>query len=132
MGTMDGYTDNAIIDMLNIQNTSMSSMDAPLSVEGEGGTLHDVMESDAFESTDHLVIEENNAKALDLIMGCLDSRAQIIIKMYYGIGYDCPMNLHEVGERVGLTREGVRQIKEKSLRKIRSRAKRMGLKENMF
>jgi RNA polymerase primary sigma factor len=132
LGTMDGFTDNAIIDMLNIQNSTMTSMDSPLSIDGDGGTLHDVMGSNTFKETDHLIVDENNAKTLESVMSCLDDRAQDILKMYFGIGYDCPMNLHEVGERVGLTREGVRQIKEKSLKRIRFKARQMGIKSTMF
>lgn len=132
LGNVEGYSDNSIEDMLNIQNHSVSSMDVPMGGDSENSTLHDVLESDEFKTTDHLVMEENMAKTLDMIMGGLKPKAKTILMMYYGVGYPNPMNLQEVGEEIGMTREGVRQIKEKSLRQVRVRARKLGINISMF
>ena len=58
---------------------------------------------------------------IDEILNTLPPREAEITRLYFGVGYDQPMTLEEIGQRFGLTRERVRQVKEKSLRKIQRR-----------
>jgi RNA polymerase primary sigma factor len=130
---IEGYTPTSIIDMFEIKNTSTTSMDAPFKTEeGAGNTLHDILESDDYLPTDHLVANDTNHDTLEFVLSTLDERAKKIIKLYFGFDDGKPMNLNEIGDEVGLSREGVRLIKDKSLRILRVRARKLGIKETMF
>ncbi|WP_308991376.1 RNA polymerase sigma factor RpoD/SigA [Mariniflexile litorale] len=103
------------------------SMDAPLK-EGETSTLYDVVNSnesprpDMGLMKDSLVIEINRALAM------LSDKEAEVIRNYYGISNAQPMSLEEIGEAFGLTRERVRQIKEKGIRRLRHASKSKVLK----
>jgi len=103
------------------------SMDAPLK-EGETSTLYDVVNSnesprpDANLMLDSLNIEIN--RALDM----LSEKEAEVIRHYYGISNKHPMSLQEIGDSFGLTRERVRQIKEKGIRRLRHASKSKVLK----
>lgn len=103
------------------------SMDAPLR-EGETSNLYDVVNShespqpDTDLMRDSLNIEVN--RALDM----LSDREADVIRYYYGISKEQPMSLQEIGESLGLTRERVRQIKEKGIRRLRHVSKSKVLK----
>lgn len=103
------------------------SMDAPLK-EGETSTLYDVVNSnespkpDADLMTDSLNVEVN--RALDM----LSERESNVLRHYYGINKKHPMSLQEIGDSFGLTRERVRQIKEKGIRRLRHTSKSKILK----
>jgi len=131
LGNVEGYSDNSIYDMFNMGTSNITSLDVQLN-DGDGGTLYDVLESPEALPTDHIISNETNNTTLDLILDCLDYRGKRIIKMYYGIGYDSPMNLADISNEVGLTREGVRQIKLKSLRIVRNNARKLGINLSMF
>jgi RNA polymerase primary sigma factor len=94
------------------------SLDAPLA-PGEDNKLLDYLADDQRAGPDQEVEEralrENVAKAL----GSLKDREQQILKMYYGLGGDEPMTLEQIGQRLGVTRERVRQIKERALTRLR-------------
>jgi len=103
------------------------SMDAPLR-EGETSTLYDVVNShesprpDAKLMKDSLNIEVN--RALDM----LSEKEADVLRHYYGINGNQPMSLQEIGDSFGLTRERVRQIKEKGVRRLRHTSKSKVLK----
>jgi RNA polymerase primary sigma factor len=103
------------------------SMDAPLK-EGETSTLYDVVNlnesprPDAKLMLDSLNIEIN--RALDM----LSEKEAVVIRHYFGISNKHPMSLQEIGDSFGLTRERVRQIKEKGIRRLRHTSKSKVLK----
>ena len=103
------------------------SMDMPLR-EGETSTLYDVVKSeesprpDADLMRNSLIIEIN--RALDT----LSEKEAIVLRHYYGINQKHPMSLQEIGDSFGLTRERVRQIKEKGIRRLRNTSKSKVLK----
>jgi RNA polymerase primary sigma factor len=103
------------------------SMDAPLK-EGETSTLYDVVNSnespkpDADLMADSLNVEVN--RALDM----LSEKESNVLRHYYGINKKHPMSLQEIGDSFGLTRERVRQIKEKGIRRLRHTSKSKILK----
>lgn len=103
------------------------SVDAPF-VEGEDNSLLDVLVNDDSPNADVTLIHDSLSleikRALDTL---LDDREQEIIRMYYGID-GREMTLDEIGERFGLTRERVRQIKEKAIRKLRNSPNNQNLK----
>lgn len=96
------------------------SMDTPMS-EGEDGTLLDVMENPNADKTDAELDHKESLKTeIDRSLRTLTERQKEVICFFFGIGVDHPMSLEDIGERYNLTRERVRQIKDKAITKLRS------------
>lgn len=96
------------------------SMDTPLS-EGEDGTLLDLMENPNAERTDEkLVHHESLRMEIERSLCTLTERQKEVVCYFFGIGVDHPLSLEDIGERFHLTRERVRQIKDKAIIKLRS------------
>ena len=93
------------------------SMDAPFA-EGEDNSLLDVLPNNDTPQTDATVNQESLAKEVNRTLEQLGSREREIVKMFFGIG--CPeMTLEEIGDKFDLSRERVRQIKERAIRSLR-------------
>ncbi|MCI5083364.1 MAG: RNA polymerase sigma factor RpoD/SigA [Saprospiraceae bacterium] len=96
------------------------SMDAPF-VEGEDNSLLDVLENGSTPSTDQeLDYNQSLRREIERSLSTLTERQCDVIKLYFGIGVEHPMSLEDIGEKFGLTRERVRQIKDKAINKLRS------------
>jgi RNA polymerase primary sigma factor len=93
------------------------SMDAPISSE-EDNTMYDVMQSDDTPSPDKKLINESLAYEIERALSTLSPREAKVLKLYFGIAMKHPFTLEEIGEELGLTRERVRQIKEKAIKRI--------------
>jgi len=93
------------------------SMDAPLSSE-EDNTMYDVLQSDDTPSPDKNLINESLAYEIERALSTLSSRESKVLKLYFGLGMKHPFTLEEIGEELNLTRERVRQIKEKAIKRI--------------
>ncbi len=101
-------------------NVRHVSMDTPLS-EGEEGTLLDVMENTNAERTDALLDHTQSLKTeIDRSLATLTERQKEVICFFFGIGVDHPLSLEDIGDRFNLTRERVRQIKDKALTKLKT------------
>lgn len=104
------------------------SMDAPF-VEGEDNSLLDVLENSGTPETDTgLAYRESLRREIDRSLNTLTDRQCDVIKLYFGIGVEHPMSLEDIGEKFGLTRERVRQIKDKAINKLRSKSRSKLLK----
>jgi RNA polymerase primary sigma factor len=104
------------------------SMDAPF-VEGEDNSLLDVLENSTTPSTDAgLEYLESLRREIDRSLATLTDRQADVVKLYFGIGVEHPMSLEDIGDRFGLTRERVRQIKDKAINKLRTTSKSKLLK----
>ncbi|MFC0775359.1 sigma-70 family RNA polymerase sigma factor [Terrimonas alba] len=96
------------------------SMDTPIS-EGEDGTLLDILENPNAEKTDSDLDHTQSLKTeIDRSLKTLTERQKEVICYFFGIGVDHPMSLEDIGERFNLTRERVRQIKDKAITKLRT------------
>lgn len=96
------------------------SMDTPLS-EGEDSTLIDVLENPNAEKTDGDLDHKESLKTeIDRSLKTLTERQKEVICYFFGIGVDHPMSLEDIGEKFNLTRERVRQIKDKAITKLRT------------
>lgn len=96
------------------------SMDQPFT-EGEDGALIDTMENPNSESTDkYLVFNVSLAKEIDRSLSTLTERQKEVIRFFFGIGMDHALSLEDIGEKFNLTRERVRQIKDKAITRLRS------------
>ncbi|MBK8967387.1 MAG: sigma-70 family RNA polymerase sigma factor [Lewinellaceae bacterium] len=104
------------------------SMDAPF-VEGEDNSLLDVLENTAMPGTDqHLDYADSLRREIERSLSTLTDRQCDVIKLYFGIGVEHPMSLEDIGEKFGLTRERVRQIKDKAINKLRATSRSKLLK----
>ncbi|MCF8361527.1 MAG: RNA polymerase sigma factor RpoD/SigA [Prolixibacteraceae bacterium] len=105
-----------VADTLKVSGRHVS-VDAPF-VEGEDNSLLDVLPNTESPNADRLLIKESLGREIDRALTTLTERESDIIRLFFGIGCQ-DMTLEEIGERFGLTRERVRQIKEKAIRRLR-------------
>lgn len=94
------------------------SMDAPL-VEGEDSNLYDVLRSGESPNPDRELIHESLRTEIERSLETLTPREADVVRLYFGLGDQHPMTLEEIGETFDLTRERVRQIKEKAIRRLK-------------
>ncbi|CAM4159498.1 RNA polymerase sigma factor RpoD/SigA [Gillisia sp. Q332] len=94
------------------------SMDAPL-VEGEDSNLYDVLRSGESPNPDRELLHESLRTEIERALETLTPREADVIRLYFGLGDQHPMTLEEIGETFDLTRERVRQIKEKAIRRLK-------------
>ena len=86
--------------------------------EGEDNSLLDVMTNPDMPSTDNVMMGESLTLEIDRVLSSLKEREELVIRMSFGIG-EREMTLDEIGDKLGLTRERVRQIKEKAIKQLR-------------
>ena len=107
-------------------NTHHVSMDAPFA-EGEDNSLLDFLPNTDSPSTDNVLGQESLRAEIGRVLDVLNDREQKVIKAFFGIGMQ-EMTLEEIGDKYNLTRERVRQIKEKAIRRLRYNTKSKTLK----
>ncbi len=105
-----------VADTLRVAGRHIS-VDAPF-VEGEDNSLLDVLINSDSPNADRTLINESLSREIERALATLTERESDIIRYFFGIGCQ-EMTLEEIGERFGLTRERVRQIKEKAIRRLR-------------
>lgn len=105
------------------------SMDAPF-VEVEDNSLLDVLENDSTPATDAMLeYKDSLRREIERALGTLTDRQADVIKLYFGLGLEHPESLEDIGDKFGLTRERVRQIKDKAINKLRSTTRSKLLKQ---
>lgn len=98
-------------------NTNHVSMDAPFA-DGEDNSLLDFLPNTDSPSTDNVLDQESLRTEIGRVLDVLNDREQKVIKAFFGIGMQ-EMTLEEIGDKYNLTRERVRQIKEKAIHRLR-------------
>lgn len=115
-----------ITDTMKVSGRHIS-VDAPF-VEGEDNSLLDVMANEDSPNADRMLMNESLSKEIERVLACtLSDRERDIVKKFFGLGVP-EMTLEEIGDEFGLTRERVRQIKEKAIRKLKPSSKSKLLK----
>ena len=94
------------------------SMDAPL-VQDEDNNMYDVLKSDEVVTPETQLLYESLRKEIDRAISTLTQREADVVRYYFGLNGGHPMTLEEIGEKFDLTRERVRQIKEKAIRRLK-------------
>jgi len=115
-----------IVDTMKISGRHVS-MDAPF-VQGEENSLLDVLENDGDEKPDDGLMTDSLRKEVQRALSTLTSREADVITLYFGLNGEHAMTLEEIGEKFNLTRERVRQIKEKAIRRLRHTSRSKTLK----
>jgi RNA polymerase primary sigma factor len=119
-----------IVSALSVSSRHVS-MDSPIN-DGEDGTLMDVMVNGNADMADKKIMFNDSLKQeIQRSLSMLTERQKEVICFFYGIGYDQPMSLEDIGARFRLTRERVRQIKDKALTRLRGASRTNLLKEYM-
>ncbi len=116
---------NEVSDTLKISGRHVS-MDAPFA-QGEDNRLLDVIQNDQQPNPDFELMTESLKTEIERALSTLTEREAEVIKLYFGLNKEHSLTLEEIGERFNLTRERVRQIKEKAIRRLRhaSRSKNL-------
>lgn len=116
---------NEISNTLKISGRAVS-MDAPFA-QGEENRLLDILENDEQPSPDQSLMTESLRREIERALSTLSEREAEVVKLYFGLNKEHSLTLEEIGEKFNLTRERVRQIKEKAIRRLRhaSRSKNL-------
>lgn len=117
--------EDKIEEAMKVNNRHIS-MDAPF-VDGEDNSLLDVLADNDMPMADKALVQESLRKEIDRAIELLNDREQKVVRAFFGIGSP-EMTLEEIGEKYNLTRERVRQIKEKAIRRLRHNTKNKLLK----
>ncbi|MCL2218663.1 MAG: RNA polymerase sigma factor RpoD/SigA [Chitinispirillia bacterium] len=130
---VEEIADELNIDSQDVQEAikignSHFSLDAPLQ-NGDDSKLLDLLQDERAESPDEGVMSISLHSEVDTVLEALSDREREVVKLYFGIGEETAYTLEEIGIRFNLTRERVRQIKEKALKRLKhsSRTRRLNL-----
>ena len=115
-----------VADTLKISGRHVS-MDAPFA-QGEDNSLLDVIQNDQQPNPDFTLMNESLKAEIGRALSTLSEREAEVIKLYFGLNKEHSLTLEEIGERFNLTRERVRQIKEKAIRRLRHASRSKNLK----
>jgi RNA polymerase primary sigma factor len=127
IATRAGVSESVVNDYLNSILKTVST-DVSFGHENEH-TLADIIADFAYNEPDNLLIKQNMEKSIAQIIDELPEREKDILVCYFGLNGDDPMTLEEIGEKYGLTRERVRQIKERTLERLKSKGLTRSLKD---
>lgn len=119
-------TTNEVVDTMKISGRHVS-MDAPF-IQGEENSLLDVLENDGEETPDSELMNDSLRREVQRALSTLTEREADVIALYFGLNGEHSMTLEEIGEKFNLTRERVRQIKEKAIRRLRHTSRSKALK----
>ncbi|ABG59052.1 sigma-70 family RNA polymerase sigma factor [Cytophaga hutchinsonii] len=115
-----------VVDTLKISGRHVS-MDAPF-VQGEENSLLDVLENSSESAPDSSLMNDSLRREVQRALSTLTQREADVISLYFGLNGEHSMTLEEIGEKFNLTRERVRQIKEKAIRRLRHTSRSKALK----
>lgn len=119
-------TSDEVSDTMKISGRHVS-MDAPFA-QGEDNGLLDVLENDSEGTPDNELMQDSLRREVKRALSTLTQREAEVIMYYFGLNGENPMTLEEIGEKFNLTRERVRQIKEKATRRLRHSSRSNSLK----
>lgn len=112
-----------------VNNTRHISMDSPLGNDDTSKlSLYDILPNDTLPSPENQLMVESLRKDIDRSLSTLSSREMTVMRLYFGLNGVQPMSLEEIGGRFDLTRERVRQIKEKAIRNLRQASRNQVLR----
>ncbi|MDP2387923.1 MAG: sigma-70 family RNA polymerase sigma factor [Bacteroidota bacterium] len=111
-------TTNEVFETMK-NNGRHVSMDAPLSNTDDGGSMYEVMEEVDSPNPSKTLIDESLRVEIERALKTLTHREADVVRLFFGLNGESPMTLEEIGERFELTRERVRQIKEKAVRRLK-------------
>jgi RNA polymerase primary sigma factor len=111
-------TESELSDLATVLSMDIDSLDKTVSPE-ESSSMYEIIADNNVEGSDYLTNNSDIKIEVGILLKSLKERDRNIMVMLYGLDGDTPMSLKEVGDKIGLTREMIRQIREKSLEKLR-------------
>jgi RNA polymerase primary sigma factor len=126
LATVLEVTTDKVTDTMKVSGRHVS-MDAPFA-NGEDNSLLDVLENSDSPKADNLLITQSLQQEIDRSLSTLSEREREVVKLFFGIGMNHGLTLEEIGAKFDLTRERVRQIKEKAIRRLRHKSRSRLLK----
>ncbi len=120
-------TDLEVTDTLKVSGRHLS-MDTPFRNNNEDNNLLDVIENQHQPAPDANLMTNSLEIEIDRALATLSKREAEIVRLYFGLGVETPLTLEEIGERFNLTRERIRQIKEKALGRLRHASRSKALR----
>jgi len=126
LATVLEVSTDKVTDTMKVSGRHVS-MDAPFA-NGEDNSLLDVLENSDSPKADNLLITESLQQEIDRSLSTLSEREREVVKLFFGIGMNHGLTLEEIGAKFDLTRERVRQIKEKAIRRLRHKSRSRLLK----
>ena len=111
----------SVEELVEIKSYMMdtTSLDIPVGDEDDGTTVASFVEDIKFTNPADTIAKESDAEVVDAVLGTLSEREADILRRRFGIGFNHPMTLEDIGKEYGLSRERIRQIESKALRKLR-------------
>ena len=111
----------SVEELVEIKSYMMdtTSLDIPVGDEDDGTTVASFVEDAKFTNPADTIAKEADAEVVDAVLGTLSEREADILRRRFGIGFNHPMTLEDIGKEYGLSRERIRQIESKALRKLR-------------
>lgn len=119
-------TTSEVLDTMKISGRHIS-MDAPFA-NGEENSLLDVLENETEVTPDNTLMTDSLRREVQRALSTLTQREADVVALYFGLNGEQPLTLEEIGEKFALTRERVRQIKEKAIRRLRHTSRSKSLK----
>lgn len=127
----DKFDTTRISLLMEIQNTSTSSLDMPIGGE-DNNNYYDILADSSNNPTDYLISTGMQKQSIDTLFNILTDKQRRVMSLLFGLEDGIEKNLIETSEIVGMSREGVRQIREKSLKKLHDHCAKIGYNVEMF
>jgi RNA polymerase primary sigma factor len=118
-----------VSNTLQISNSHLS-LDAPFS-DGDSNSLKDILKDDILPSPDRSLLHTSLSSEIEKVLSTINEREAEVISLYFGLNRERPLTLEEIGDRFSITRERVRQIKEKAIRRLRHATRSKNLRAFM-
>lgn len=106
-----------VASLINISR-DLVSLESPVFSEKDSSTLGEFVEDEAYKAPDQEAVEAALREDIDLVLGTLTAKEAEIIRYRFGLGNTAPMSLKEIGDRFNLTKERIRQIEKKALKRL--------------
>ncbi len=115
-------TPDHVRDIINISR-DMVSLDVPLFTDRDGSTLGDFVEDGRYEQPEEVMIEHSLRDDIDTVLDTLTKKEATILRLRFGLNGNRAMSLKEIGDRFSLTKERIRQIEKKAIRRLQNPAR---------